>query len=129
MAELGGFEGKDETADFLRLDDDDIDAATTAAPLDDHDSFVSQLSIPNTPIVVDRIMLQNLTLAEVLVRRWPNPNIPAQYFRVMDPRVDIVVGPCGHFFEASEFEMVSMTQGSRPFSREGIVQSDVVDEI
>ena len=84
----------------------------------DVDPFGSQLNIPNSPVVVDRSMLRELTMAEVLIRRWPNPSIPAQYFRVMDPQADLVVGPCGHFFEAAEFELACMTQARQPFSRQ-----------
>ena len=43
---------------------------------------------------------------QALIRDWPNPNIPNQFFRIMDDEVPIMVGPCGHFFEQDEYEMV-----------------------
>lgn len=52
-----------------------------------------------------------LGAGEVLLRRWPCPHLPAQWFRVMDEEAAIVVGPCGHFFEADEYEMVRMPAG------------------
>ena len=44
---------------------------------------------------------------QALIREWPNLNIPNQFFRIMDDEVPIMVGPCGHFFEQDEYEMVS----------------------
>jgi intraflagellar transport protein 122 len=41
-----------------------------------------------------------------VVREWPNPNIPNQFFRMMDDEVPLMVGDCGHFFEQDEYEMV-----------------------
>ena len=99
----------------MRLDDADVSDA--AAAMHSTDAFAAQASVPGTPILADRAMLQSLSCAEVVVRRWPNPHIPVQYFRVMDPDADIVVAPCGHFFEAGEYELLSMTLGHRPFSR------------
>lgn len=40
------------------------------------------------------------------MRTWPNPNIPHQFFRIMDNEVPLTVGACGHFFEQDEYEMV-----------------------
>lgn len=74
------------------------------------------MSVPNVPIRIDREMLRGLSQSEVLVRRWPNPAIPTQYFRTMDPLADITIGSCGHFFEADEYEMLSLEEGKRPFS-------------
>jgi hypothetical protein len=121
-AGIGGYEGRDAQAEFLRLDDVDVLEAT--APEQAPDPFGSQLAMPNAPIVADKAALQQLSQAEVVVRRWANPHIPAQYYRVMDPHADIVVGPCGHFFEALEYEMLSMIAGSRPFSREPLRPGD-----
>ncbi len=49
---------------------------------------------------------------QVMVRTWPNPVIPKQYFRVMDTEVPLCCGPCGHFFEQDEYEMVSAASGT-----------------
>ena len=107
-------EGSDAGAQFLRLDAADVLDANAAAG--SSDAFAVQASMPGTAIVADRAMLQGMTLADVVVRRWPNPHIPVQYFHVVDPDADIVVAPCGHFFEAGEYELLSMTLGHRPFS-------------
>lgn len=80
------------------------------------DPFAAQMSIPNMPIKADAGMLRGLSQAEVLVRQWPNPALPAQYFRLMDPLADIHIGSCGHFFEADEYEMISLMCNKRPFS-------------
>jgi hypothetical protein len=45
----------------------------------------------------------------VLQRRWPNPALPQQWFRLLDDEQPVLVGPCGHFFEAEEYEMVRGT--------------------
>jgi intraflagellar transport protein 122 len=66
-----------------------------------------QAAVPHMPIVLGRAALRRLRLGEVVVRRWPNPCLPAQWFRLLDEDQPVVVGPCGHFFEAEEFEMVS----------------------
>jgi len=66
-----------------------------------------QAAVPHTPIVLGRAALRRLRPGEVLVRRWPNSALPAQWFRLLDEDQPVVVGPCGHFFEAEEFEMVS----------------------
>ena len=81
------------------------------------DAFAAQMSLPHSPVVADAACLQQLSLAEVLVRRWPGDFLQAEYFRVMDPAVDVSVGPCGHFFLSVEYEMQSLSQGCRPFSR------------
>ena len=111
----GGHERHDSGADVLQLDGPD-EPAETAYTGADQDTFFAQMSIPNVPIRADRGMLQRLSQSEVLVRRWPNPAIPAQYFRTMDPLADITIGSCGHFFEADEYEMLSLEEGKRPFS-------------
>ena len=96
---------------MLRLDDGDCEALQP-----EEDAFAEAMRSPNAPIVATRDMLRELNASEVLVRRWPNAHLPAQYFRVIDPLVDIVCGPCGHFFEADEYEMLSLAHGKRPFS-------------
>jgi hypothetical protein len=57
--------------------------------------------------VLGRAALRRLRPGEVLVRRWPNSCLPAQWFRLLDEDQPVVVGSCGHFFEAEEYEMVS----------------------
>lgn len=106
-------EGQIGGADILRLDVDDM----PAAPADTSDPFAAQLSIPHVPIVADAEVLKGLTLSEVLVRRWPNKHLPAQYFRIMDPDIDLVMAPCGHVFHATEYAMLSMSEQCLPFSR------------
>ena len=83
--------------------------------------FAEQLGIPNTPLVADAAALQQLSLAEVLVRQWPSKHLPAQYFWLVDPTVDVVVGPCGHFFLSLEYEVQSIALGYRPYSRAPLV--------
>jgi intraflagellar transport protein 122 len=65
-----------------------------------------QAAVLHTPIVLGRAALRRLRPGEVLLRRWPNPCMPAQWFRLLDEDQPVVVGPCGHFFEAEEYEMV-----------------------
>lgn len=74
-----------------------------------------QAAVPHTPIVLGRAALRRLRPSEVLLRRWPNPCLRAQWFRLLDDDQPVVVGPCGHFFEAEEYEMVG-----------GSVESDCV---
>jgi hypothetical protein len=112
---MKGVEGQDGGAEFLRLDDDDITAA--AAEADSLDPFSAQLLVPHMPIVADTEVLRNLSVAEVLVRRWPNKHLPAQYFRIMDPDIDLVMAPCGHVFYATEYAMLGMCDRFLPFSR------------
>eukprot|EP00892_Ulva_mutabilis_P005266 jgi/Ulvmu1/3110/UM015_0150.1 len=103
-----------QDADVLRLDEPED--SVRDEDLDYEDPFAAQMNIPNIPIRAESEMLRNLSQAEVLVRRWPNPAIPAQYFRLMDPLADIQIGSCGHFFEADEYEMMSLMWNRRPFS-------------
>ena len=119
---LAGHERSDSNADVLQLDgpDDSADADYAGG---DQDNFFAQMSIPNVPIRADRDMLRSMSQSEVLVRRWPNPAIPAQYFRTMDPLADITIGSCGHFFEADEYEMLSLEEGKRPFSFDSVAMS------
>jgi len=98
-------------ANVLRLDENDqihhID-----------DAFIAQQMVPNSAIRVDRSTLRRLRTGEVVVRRWPNPHIPAQFFRIMDSELPLAVGACGHFFEQDEYEMWGLEKGHSPFSRE-----------
>lgn len=71
------------------------------------DPFAAQMVVPGQAIRLGRAGLAKLKPSEVVVRRWPNPHIPCQWFRVMDPDLPLEVGPCGHFFESDELEMVS----------------------
>lgn len=111
------YDRSDSNADVLQLDGPDCSPEAFGTGRD-NDDFFAQMIIPNVPIRADRDMLRSLSKSEVLVRKWPNPAIPAQYFRTMDPLADITIGACGHFFEADEYEMVSLQQGKRPFSCE-----------
>ena len=110
-----GYERCDSNADVLQLDGADVSPEGFGTGRD-NDDFFAQMIIPNVPIRVDRDMLRSLSKSEVLVRKWPSPAIPAQYFRTMDPLADITIGSCGHFFEADEYEMLSLQEGKRPFS-------------
>lgn len=69
--------------------------------------------MPHTPIVLGRAALRWLRPAEVVVRRWPNAALPTQWFRLLDEDQPVVVGPCGHFFESEEYEMVREEWGKR----------------
>lgn len=106
----------------LRLDENDMINHM-------NDAFAAQQMVPNTTIRVDRMTLRKMKTAEVVVREWPNPNIPNQFFRMMDDEVPLMVGDCGHFFEQDEYEMVCLEKGYSPFARqplrpEGLVQVD-----
>mmetsp|Transcript_18911 Transcript_18911/g.49275 ORF Transcript_18911/g.49275 Transcript_18911/m.49275 type:complete len:1222 (+) Transcript_18911:159-3824(+) len=95
----------------LTLDDDDYVNKI-------NDAFTAQQMVPNQPIVADRATLRRMKDSEVMVRTWPNPHIPHQFFRVMDQEVPFVVGACGHFYEQDEYEMEGLEKGHTPFSRE-----------
>lgn len=102
-------------ADVLRITDDDGYGGAVDRIAD---PFSAQMAAPNAPIRVDRATLRRLKVSEVIVRKWPNPAIPHQYFRVMDEELPLCTGPCGHFFEQDEFEMAALEQGRLPFSRD-----------
>jgi intraflagellar transport protein 122 len=70
--------------------------------------------VPHTPIRLGRAALRKLRPSEVLQRRWPNPALPQQWFRLLDDEQSVLVGPCGHFFEAEEYEMVSSSETFAP---------------
>ena len=114
--DMAGTEMLEAGADVLLMDDEQ--SAPASATADCPDPFGTQLGMSHTRIVADRAALEQLSLAEVVVRRWKNPHVPPQFFRIMDPNVDVVVGSCGHFFEAAEYEILSLTSGARPFSRD-----------
>lgn len=99
-----------EGPNVLRLDDGDY-----ATKIDD--SFTAQMMVPYQAIRADRLTLRRLRASEVIIRQWPNPNIPHQYFRVMDLELPICVGPCCHFFEQDEYDMAALEKGASPFSR------------
>ena len=100
----------DAGADVLQLDD----AGPGGLQLQGGDTFAAQMVVPHQPVLADRDTLQLLRPTEVLVRQWPNPALPRQYFRVMDPDLALCLGACGHVFEADEFRAVSgpETRGS-----------------
>jgi hypothetical protein len=56
---------------------------------------------------VDRAGLRRLKASEVLQRKWPHPNLPVQYYRLMDEELPLALGPSGHFYEADEYDLVS----------------------
>ena len=119
-------QGHEEGADFLRLDDADIaDVATGVDATAEGDPFGTQLVTPHMPIVADEAALRDLGCNEVLVRRWPNANLPAQYFRNMDPDVHVVVAPCGHAYLALEYALLCLSAGRRPFTREAFPSGGV----
>lgn len=62
--------------------------------------------MPNTPITLGRAALRRLRPAEVLQQAWPGGCLRSRWFRLLDEEQPVVVGPCGHFFEADEYEMV-----------------------
>uniref|UniRef100_A0A7S0VDQ0 Intraflagellar transport protein 122 homolog n=1 Tax=Polytomella parva TaxID=51329 RepID=A0A7S0VDQ0_9CHLO len=101
----------------LRLEDDN--------PMERvEDAFTAQMLVPNSTIRVDRTTLRRMKNSEVMIRRWPNRNIPPQFFRVMDLGVPLCVGSCGHFFEQDEYDMSGLEKGVAPFSREPIAEKD-----
>lgn len=99
--------------------------------LDDPDDYVGQMDDPfapanlsnGQPLRLDRNALRRLRSSEVLIRRWPCPHIPAQYFRIMDDEQPVCVGPCGHFFEEDEFEAACLEKGYAPLSKQKVAQA------
>jgi intraflagellar transport protein 122 len=89
------------SGNVLRLDEGDM-----IHHMDD--AFAAQQMVPNTTIRVDRVTLRRMKNGEVVVREWPNPNIPNQFFRMMDDEVPLMAGDCGHFFEQDEYEMACL---------------------
>ncbi|KAF5843203.1 intraflagellar transport protein [Dunaliella salina] len=102
----------DEEAKQLLGEDAGMQAACSAR------RALGRAWVPNQPIVADRATLRRMKDSEVMVRTWPNPHIPYQFFRVMDQEVPFVVGACGHFYEQDEYEMEGLEKGHTPFSRE-----------
>ncbi|KAK9811224.1 hypothetical protein WJX72_000251 [[Myrmecia] bisecta] len=96
-------------ADVLRLNEDE------GLALDLDDPFTTQMLASSDPVAADWCMLKRLKRQEVLVHRWPNPHMPCEYFRVMDPDQPLCVGPCGHLYEEDEFEMAVLEKGFAPF--------------
>ena len=54
-------------------------------------------------------------LQDVLIRRWPHPSIPCQYYRAMDPEMPLCIGPCRHIYEQDDLEMHILEKGLAPF--------------
>lgn len=107
-------------ADVLLLDD-----PTGADPTNQlDDEFTSQMMIPNQPIRVSLRCLRKMKTAQVLVRKWPCPHIPHQYFRLLDTDLPVTVGSCGHFFEEDEYEMAALERGCTPFARDILPEPD-----
>eukprot|EP00798_Chlamydomonas_sp_ICE-L_P028208 gene28208-31309_t len=90
------------------------------------DAFTAQQMIPNSSVRVDRAILRRMKNSEVITRSWPNPNIPNQFFRVMDLEVPLMVGCCGHFYEQDEYEMAGFEKGFAPFSHEALKPEGLV---
>lgn len=82
------------------------------------DPFHQQMAVPHSSIVVDRNVLRMLDRSEVLVRKWPCPALPNQYFRIMDPDLPLVIDEGGQFYEADEFELSMLEHGHSPFTRQ-----------
>jgi intraflagellar transport protein 122 len=114
--ETRGVTGQDAGADYLRLEDDDV--ADEALLNNESDSaFIAQFALDNGPVVADRGMLQNMTVANVLIRRWPNPNVPPQYFWVTDSFAELCVGDCRHIYESIEYESLAFRLRHLPISQ------------
>ncbi|KAI8463130.1 MAG: intraflagellar transport protein [Monoraphidium minutum] len=142
----GGGDSGDGGANVLRLDDGGAGGAGRGALLGGggaelEETWSAQAVVPRTPIVLDRAALRRLAHGEVLVRRWPPPAAApsalgaaagagaaaaqrARWFRVMDAEADLVVGWCGHFYEADEYEMALLERGHTPFTRERPLMDD-----
>ncbi|GBF97536.1 hypothetical protein Rsub_10459 [Raphidocelis subcapitata] len=112
----GGGGGGGSGANVLRLDEPAGANGRGDGGLEE--SWAAQALVPRAPITLDRAALRRLRAGEVLLRRWPGGARRRQWFRVVDPDAAVVVGPCGHFFEADEFEMALLEHGVAPFSRE-----------
>ena len=56
-----------------------------------------------------------VALQDVLIRRWPHPSIPCQYYRAMDPEMPLCIGPCRHTYEQDDLEMHILEKGLAPF--------------
>ena len=54
-------------------------------------------------------------LQDVLIRRWPHPSVPCQYYRAMDPEMPLCIGPCRHIYEQDDLEMHILEKGLAPF--------------
>ena len=52
---------------------------------------------------------------DVLIRRWPHPSLPCQYYRAMDPEMPLCIGPCRHIYEQDDLEMHILEKGLAPF--------------
>lgn len=56
-------------------------------------------------------MLRALPREAVLQRRWPSAAMPADYFRIMDPQLPLMVARCGHCYEQDEYQMARRHPG------------------
>ncbi|CAG9463200.1 unnamed protein product [Pedinophyceae sp. YPF-701] len=102
-------------ADVMRIDDgdDDIQDMVAGGAID---PFTAQRELGQV-IRVDREVLRALRRNEVLVRSWPSPHVPCQFYRVMDADVPMCVGVDGHFYERDEYELKSLETGFLPFTK------------
>jgi hypothetical protein len=97
------------SANVLTLEDDGHAvgwAADQPGASADAGDFDAQAAIPNAAIRVGCAALARMQHGEVLVRRWPAPALPWQWFRVVDEGMRLLVGSCGHLYEADEHDMV-----------------------
>lgn len=109
--------------DVLLLDGAGGDTCTGAHDVvNDPSCYEAQAAVPHTPIRLGRAALRRLRPSEVLSRRWPNPALRVQWFRLLDPDTAVVVGPCGHFYEAEEYDAAVLGHGVAPFSRMPVTQ-------
>ena len=67
--------------------------------------------------VFGRDELRQLHASEVIVHRWPGGIHKAQFYRVLDPDAQVMLGSCGHFYEQDEYEMFLLENAFAPFSR------------
>ena len=117
---LPGGEERHEEQDFqvLRLQDGEEDAAMV-------DSFMHEDAASSRnggghngqDVVYNRKMLKALHPSEVIVRQWPGDCMRKQFFRVVDPDAQVMLGPCCHFYEQDEYEMFLLEHGHTPFCR------------
>eukprot|EP00240_Pyramimonas_obovata_P000052 CAMPEP_0118949464 /NCGR_PEP_ID=MMETSP1169-20130426/49666_1 /TAXON_ID=36882 /ORGANISM="Pyramimonas obovata, Strain CCMP722" /LENGTH=1253 /DNA_ID=CAMNT_0006896109 /DNA_START=163 /DNA_END=3921 /DNA_ORIENTATION=+ len=119
-----GFREKRHSADVqtLRFDEDEeeepIDDSELFGDLNMDDPFQQQMAVPHAPIRATRQILQNLDRSEVLVRTFPTPALPNQYFRIMDLDLPMVLDDAGNFYEQDEYEGACLDHGYSPFTRE-----------
>ena len=91
-----------------------------------NDAFAQVMSMPNVPIVCDRVMLRNLSPNEVVVKPSGCALIRPRYFRLMDTESPVTVDENGCFYEADEYELACLEFGRTPFTRLAVNVGDEV---